>query len=62
MTSAGNNYFLNKYKNREVLREHYTSELQAKTRSNPSNKIDRKFINKFTAIVEMIFVMKIFCR
>ena len=39
-------------KNRAVLREHYTSELPSETRSNSSNKIDRKFINKFTAIVE----------
>jgi AraC-like DNA-binding protein len=35
-----------------VLREHYTSELPAETRSNSSSKIDRKFINEFTAIVE----------
>ena len=39
-------------KNRAVLREHYTSELPTETRSNSSNKIDRKFINEFTAIVE----------
>jgi signal transduction histidine kinase/AraC-like DNA-binding protein/ABC-type xylose transport system substrate-binding protein len=39
-------------KNRAVLREHYTSELPAETRSNSSSKIDRKFINEFTAIVE----------
>ena len=39
-------------KNRAVLREHFTSELPSETRSNSSNKIDRKFINEFTAIVE----------
>jgi AraC-like DNA-binding protein/two-component sensor histidine kinase len=38
--------------NRMVLREHYTSELPTETRSNSSTKIDRKFINEFTAIVE----------
>lgn len=39
-------------KNRALLREHYTSELPTETRSNFSNKIDRKFINEFTSIVE----------
>lgn len=39
-------------KNRAVLREHYTSELPAETRSNSSSKVDRKFINDFTAVVE----------
>ncbi len=39
-------------KNRAVLREHYTSELPTETRSNSSKKIDRKFINLFTSIVE----------
>jgi signal transduction histidine kinase/AraC-like DNA-binding protein len=38
--------------NRMVLREHYTSELPTETRSNSSTKIDRRFINEFTAIVE----------
>ena len=38
--------------NREVLREHFTSELPTETRSNSSNKIDRKFVNEFTAIIE----------
>ena len=38
--------------NRALLREHYTSELPTETRSNSSSKIDRKFINEFTAIVE----------
>lgn len=42
----------NLLKNRAVLREHFTSELPTETRSNSSNKIDRKFINEFTAIVE----------
>ena len=42
----------NLLKNRAVLREHYTSELPTETRSNSSNKIDRKFINQFTSIVE----------
>ncbi len=42
----------NLLKNRAVLREHYTSELPSETRSNSSNKIDRRFINEFTAIVE----------
>jgi DNA-binding response OmpR family regulator len=38
--------------NRSILREHYTSELPMETRSSPSTKMDRKFINEFTAIVE----------
>ncbi|HXB42916.1 MAG TPA: substrate-binding domain-containing protein [Puia sp.] len=42
----------NLLKNRTVLREHYTSELPTETRSNSSSKIDRKFINAFTSIVE----------
>lgn len=42
----------NLLKNRAILREHYTSELPAGSRSNSSTKIDRKFINEFTAIVE----------
>jgi DNA-binding response OmpR family regulator len=42
----------NLLKNRAVLREHYTSELPTDTRSNSSNKIDRKFINEFTSLVE----------
>jgi AraC-like DNA-binding protein len=42
----------NLLKNRAVLREHYTSELPTETRFNSSNKIDRKFINQFTSIVE----------
>lgn len=42
----------NLLKNRAVLREHYTSELPTESRSNSANKIDRKFINEFTALVE----------
>lgn len=42
----------NRLKNREVLREHYTSELPTESRSNSASKIDRKFINEFIAIVE----------
>lgn len=39
-------------KNRESLREHYTSELPTEIRTGMSKKIDRKFINEFAAIVE----------
>lgn len=40
-------------KNREILRDHYTSELpNDSTRNNTSKKIDRKFISEFTSIVE----------
>jgi signal transduction histidine kinase/DNA-binding response OmpR family regulator len=39
-------------KNRSVLREHYSSELPVESRSNSSNKIDRKFITEFSSIVE----------
>lgn len=46
----------NLLKNRAILRVHYTSELPSDTRSNSSNKIDRKFINEFTAV---IYPMKI---
>lgn len=42
----------NLLRNREVLRDHFTSELPNETRSNSSSKIDRKFINEFSAIVE----------
>jgi signal transduction histidine kinase/DNA-binding response OmpR family regulator len=42
----------NLLKNRSVLREHYTSELPSESRTNSSNKLDRKFISEFTAIVE----------
>ena len=39
-------------RNRGVLREHYTSELPSEIKAGSSKKIDRKFINEFTAIVE----------
>ena len=42
----------NLLRNRAVLREHYTSELPTETRYNLSSKIDRKFINEFTSLVE----------
>lgn len=43
----------NLLKSRVQLREHYTSELPSKARINHSaNRTDRKFISRFTAIVE----------
>lgn len=42
----------NLLKGRALLREHYSSELPMETRANSANKLDRKFINEFTAIVE----------
>lgn len=42
----------NLLKSRALLREHYTSELPSEARANSSKKIDRKFINEFTSIVE----------
>ncbi|HWJ92231.1 MAG TPA: substrate-binding domain-containing protein [Flavisolibacter sp.] len=39
-------------RNRESLKEHYTSELPTEIRTGVSKKIDRKFINEFAAIVE----------
>jgi len=39
-------------KNREILREHYSSELPIEVKSSSPNKIDRRFVNEFTAIVE----------
>ncbi len=39
-------------KNRDILREHYTSELPVELKSTAPKKLDRKFINDFTAIVE----------
>jgi signal transduction histidine kinase/AraC-like DNA-binding protein len=39
-------------KNRDLLREHYTSELQTDKTNRSHRKLDRKFINDFTAIVE----------
>ncbi|CAN5400547.1 substrate-binding domain-containing protein [soil metagenome] len=40
-------------KNREILREHYTSEILTETKTQTPKKLDRKFINEFTAIVEI---------
>lgn len=39
-------------KNRTILREHFISELPFESRSNTSNKLDRKFISEFTSIIE----------
>lgn len=40
-------------KNRRMLRDHYTSELPREIQSDyPIKKMDRKFINEFTAIIE----------
>ena len=39
-------------KNRESLKEHYTTELPSEIRTGASKKIDRKFVNEFAAIVE----------
>lgn len=39
-------------KNREILKEHYTSELSIETKNENPRKIDKKFINEFAAIVE----------
>ncbi|MEO6719030.1 MAG: substrate-binding domain-containing protein, partial [Ferruginibacter sp.] len=39
-------------KNREILREHYISEINLDPPSNNPNKLDRKFINEFTSIIE----------
>lgn len=39
-------------KNREILRGHYTSELPIEIKSQVPKKLDRKFINEFTTIVE----------
>lgn len=39
-------------RNRGLLREHYTSELPSEIKASSAKKIDRKFINEFTAIVE----------
>ncbi|MBE7171627.1 MAG: substrate-binding domain-containing protein [Williamsia sp.] len=39
-------------RNRSLLREHYTSELPSETKAFSAKKIDRKFINEFTALVE----------
>jgi signal transduction histidine kinase/DNA-binding response OmpR family regulator/ABC-type xylose transport system substrate-binding protein len=43
----------NLIKNRETLKDHYSSELSVDSiRENSSKKIDRKFINEFSSIVE----------
>lgn len=39
-------------KNRDILKEHYTSEIITETKTQTPKKLDRKFINEFTAIVE----------
>jgi len=39
-------------KNRIILREHFVNELPSESRSNSSNKLDRKFISEFTSIIE----------
>lgn len=39
-------------KNREILREHYTSEISPELKSQAPKKLDRKFINEFTSIIE----------
>ncbi len=39
-------------KNREILREHFTSEINLEGAPANPNKLDRKFINDFNAIVE----------
>ncbi len=43
----------NLIKNREILKDHYSSELPNETlRASVSKKIDRKFVNEFSSIVE----------
>lgn len=43
----------NLIRNREILKDHYSSELPNETlRASVSKKIDRKFINEFSSIVE----------
>lgn len=39
-------------KNRDILRSHYTSEISAETKLQSPKKLDRKFINEFTSIIE----------
>jgi signal transduction histidine kinase/AraC-like DNA-binding protein len=39
-------------RNRETLREHYTSELPVELKSHAPKKLDKKFINDFASIVE----------
>jgi signal transduction histidine kinase/AraC-like DNA-binding protein len=38
--------------NRVILKEHFTSELPNNLKTQTVNKIDRKFVNEFTALVE----------
>jgi len=38
--------------NRIILRDHYTNSLPLESKSNNLNKLDRKFINAFTSIIE----------
>jgi signal transduction histidine kinase/DNA-binding response OmpR family regulator len=40
-------------KNREILRDHYTSEIKTDAISQNPKKLDRKFINEFMSIVEI---------
>lgn len=42
----------NLLRNRIILRDHYTSNLPIETRSNALSKLDKKFINSFTNIIE----------
>ena len=42
-------------KNRDILKEHYTSEISSEAKAQTPKKLDRKFINEFTAIVESNF-------
>jgi len=39
-------------KNRDILRAHYTCELPVELKAQTPKKLDKKFINEFTAIVE----------
>jgi len=39
-------------RNRGLLREHYTCELTPEIKAGSSKKLDRKFLNEFTAFVE----------
>jgi signal transduction histidine kinase/AraC-like DNA-binding protein len=48
-------------KNREILREHYSSELPIKLKSEIPKKLDKKFINDFAAIVESNISNDAFC-
>jgi signal transduction histidine kinase/DNA-binding response OmpR family regulator len=39
-------------KNRDLLREHYTSEISSEIKTQNPRKLDRKFINEFTSTIE----------